>query len=145
MPKVFRNFVAMENKTEHVAFFVSDDIDHAGEAMKWLAGQLAVRDVRVHVFIRTGRNEYGTVVHRRTVSKLAEMRQYFVQTQHTFQAVGTVGSMEFIEVPHTYTDERCLELLRKRIRQGGEDKPEIILPHKGICRSPWTLEGERIV
>lgn len=135
----------MKHKTEHVAFFVSDNIDHAGEAMKWLAGQLAVRDVRVHVFIRTGRNEYGTVVHRRTVSKLAEMRQYFVQTQHTFQAVDVVGTLEIIEVPHTYTDERCLELLRNRIRHGGEDNPEIILPKDGICRSPWTLAGERIV
>lgn len=142
MTKVFCNFVAMNTETQHVAFFVSDNLDHAGEAMKWLAGQLTVRDVRVHVFLRNGRDEHGNVVHRHMVSKLAEMRQYFIQAQHTFRTINSVGSMDFTEVPHTHTDEQCLEILRERLRNEGESAPRIILPKGGICKSPWTLEGE---
>lgn len=124
---------------QYVALFLDRNLNKAQYALKYLAAQMTVRPVHVYAFLRNGREENGNIADRKTVAKLAEVRQYLQQSKLTFEAIQITGSFDFEEITQTKSTDECLEDLRQRYRSEGKD-PHIILLEDGICKSPWTLD-----
>lgn len=122
----------------HVAFFAEYDLEKVKFTMKHLACRLSVEPVHVHVFLRTGRDAYGYILDRRMVAKLAEVRQYLLQTQATFQAIKAEGSLHFEEVRQNKPAEDCLADLLLELSEK-EEAPKLVPLPDDVWDDPWTI------
>lgn len=135
----------MEKTETHVVLFLDRDLEKAQFAMKYLASQIAIEPIVLHVFLRNGRDESGLKLDRLTVGKLAEIRQYLQQTQLTFKAIQAVGRMEWEEIAQDTPYETYVNELLQQQQAEGVECPRLVLLENCTCHSPWTLEGERVV
>lgn len=112
--------------------------------MKYLAAQMIIRPVFVHIFLRNGRNEQGEIVHRQTVAKSLAILKYLEETRQTFESIQPKGGFDVTEIAHLTPIKDCIDRLIQKLKKAGKTA-RLILMEDGVCHSPWTLEGEKSV
>ena len=132
-----------QNQLVNVALFLDHDLQKAQFAIKYLAAQMAVRPVMVYAMLRNGCDSAGKVVCRAFIEKVAEVRRYLQQAQHTFNTIQTVGKLYIEEIAEDVNVKDCVDSLFLRLCEKGKDVCLFLL-EDGITKNPWTLEGEKI-
>lgn len=131
-----------QNQLVNVALFLDHDLQKAQFALKYLAAQMAVRPVMVYAMLRNGCDGAGKAVCKAIVEKVAEVKRYLQQAQHTFNAIQTAGKLYVEEIAEDVSVKECVDALFLRLCEKGKDV-RLFLLEDGKCHSPWTLEGEK--
>lgn len=116
---------------ESVALFLDADVEKAQFAVKYLMAQLTVRPLRVSVFLQGAQKDDAD-------GMFDSVRTYLAQCRHTLQAIEPVGTMDEETLTDGRSNEDCVAPL---LEQYGK----VVMLADGVCRSPWTLDGERVV
>lgn len=117
--------------TEAVALFLDHDVEKAQFAVKYLMAQLAVRPLRVSIFLQGSESDDAD-------GMFDDVRTYLAQCRHTLRAIEPVGVMDEECLTAGRTVDACIAPL---LQQYGR----VVLLDEGTCRSPWTLDGEKVV
>lgn len=120
----------------HIVFFAERDLEKLRFTMKYLAAQLVVKPLFVHVFLRNGRSIEGRVLARKTVAKLCEMKQFLEQTLHTFRTIGVVGSLSYELVAQDKPSDTCVADYRALLDASGQEFRLMRLPNDRFDE-PW--------
>ena len=114
-------------KEQHVALFLDKNLKKAQFATKYLAAFLATRPVIVHAYVRNGRDMAGKVLSQSTVKALTGIVAFLTQSQQTFKAIDTTGSLVVNEISQDIPQQQCIDELTARLHAEGKDGKLIVL------------------
>lgn len=121
------HFLRTVIKEQHVALFLDKNLKKAQFATKYLAAYLSTRPVIVHAYVRNGRNIAGKILCRSTVKALTGVLAFLTQSQQTFKAIDTTGSLIVQEIPQDTPRQQCIDELTASLESEGKDGKLIVM------------------
>lgn len=127
---------------QHVALFLDPDLQKTQFALKYMAAHMAIRPLSVHIFLRNGRREQGESVRSSIVAQSEAIARYLEESRLTLENIHAKGHFDVTEIAHSTPTSECIDKLISKIKAAGKPA-QLILMEDGICKSPWTMEGEK--
>ena len=128
-------------KEQHVALFLDKNLKKAQFATKYLAAYLATRPVIVHAYVRNGRDMAGRILSHSTVKALTGIVAFLTQSQQTFKAIDTTGSLIVQEIPQDIPQQQCVDELTARLEAEGKEGKLIVMDEEDYT---YELVGEKL-